>query len=102
MTVQHDHQPPAAPRPVKLRELRAQLSSYGLPGDRDAFELALQEALDDSPIGDLTRVSEVIDEFRDRLLLRSAPDAMASLAAPIGGQQWHAASDVFARLRGGA
>ena len=99
MTTQPDHQSSAAPRPATLRELRTALSRYGLPGDRDGFEQALQAAFDESPIGDLGAVADVITEYKHRLVLRTDPDAMASLAAPIGGQKWHAAADVFARVR---
>ncbi|MDH6107866.1 hypothetical protein P3T36_006325 [Kitasatospora sp. MAP12-15] len=101
VTVQPDHQPPAAPRPATLRELRTALSRYGLPGDRDAFEQALQAALDESPIGDLGAVADVISEYRHRLVLRTDPEAMAALAAPIGGRQWNVSTEVFARLRAG-
>jgi hypothetical protein len=101
MTVQHDHQQPTIPRPTTLRELRAALSRYGLPGDRELFESSLQQALDDSLIGDLAAVAEVIDQFRDRLALRTDPQAMASLAAPIGGQKWTPAGEAFARIRAG-
>ncbi|MFJ2781567.1 DUF6247 family protein [Kitasatospora sp. NPDC087315] len=99
MTTQPDHQSPAPARPATLHELRTALSRYGLPGDREAFEQALATALDSSPIGDLAAVAEVIATYRHRLILRTDPDAMASLAAPIGGQKWHAAADVFARAR---
>ncbi|MER6365908.1 hypothetical protein [Kitasatospora sp. NPDC001527] len=99
MTTQPDHQAPATPRPATLHELRTALSRYGLPGDRERFEQALAAALDASPIGDLAAVTEVIATYRHRLTLRTNEQAMASLAAPIGGQQWTPAADVFARLR---
>ncbi|MFJ9777099.1 hypothetical protein ACIRVF_38690 [Kitasatospora sp. NPDC101157] len=99
VTTQPDHQAQGAPRPATLHELRTALSRYGLPGDREQFEQALAAALDSSPIGDLAAVAEVIATYRHRLLLRTSPEAMTSLAAPIGGQQWTPAADVFARLR---
>ncbi|MFD5084361.1 hypothetical protein ACFWOG_17195 [Kitasatospora sp. NPDC058406] len=99
MTTQPDHQTPAAPRPATLHELRTALSRYGLPGDREQFEQDLAAALDSSLIGDLAAVAEVIATYRHRLALRTSPNAMASLAAPIGGQKWTPAADVFARLR---
>ncbi|MEE1821648.1 hypothetical protein PUR61_05485 [Streptomyces sp. BE20] len=99
MTTQPDHDSPAPARPTTLHELRTALSRYGLPGDREAFERALAAALDSSPIGDLAAVAEVIATYRHRLALRTSPEAMASLAAPIGGQQWTPATDAFARLR---
>ncbi len=99
MTTQPDHQSPAPTRPATLHELRTALSRYGLPGDREAFEQALAAALDASPIGDLAAVAEVIATYRHRLVLRADENAMASLAAPIGGQQWSKADDVFTRLR---
>ncbi|MBV6703146.1 DUF6247 family protein [Kitasatospora aureofaciens] len=99
MTTQPDHHAQAAPRPATLHELRTALSRYGLPGDREQFEQALAAALDASPIGDLAAVTEVIATYRHRLALRTSPEAMASLAAPIGGQQWTPAADAFARLR---
>ncbi|MFJ5122975.1 hypothetical protein [Kitasatospora sp. NPDC088548] len=99
VTTQPDHQDAAAPRPATLHELRTALSRYGLPGDRDLFERDLAAALDASPIGDLAAVAEVIATYRHRLTLRTSTEAMDSLAAPIGGQQWTPAADVFARLR---
>ncbi|MER7674100.1 hypothetical protein ABTY61_37355 [Kitasatospora sp. NPDC096128] len=76
----------AVPRPATLHELRTALSRYGLPGDRDLFERYL------------AAVAEVITTHH-HLVLRTSPEATASLAAPIGGQQWTPATDVFARLR---
>ncbi|MFF0415631.1 hypothetical protein ACFYUY_35035 [Kitasatospora sp. NPDC004745] len=99
MTTQPDHQDAAAPRPATLHELRTALSRYGLSGDRDLFEQDLAAALDSSPIGDLAAVADVIATYRHRLTLRTSPEAMGSLAAPIGGQQWTPAADAFARLR---
>ncbi|MFE7487309.1 hypothetical protein [Kitasatospora sp. NPDC057541] len=99
MTTQPEHQAPATPRPATLHELRTAFSRYGLPGDRDLFEQALAAALDASPIGDLAAVTEVIATYRHRLTLRTGERAMASLAAPIGGQQRTPATEAFARLR---
>ncbi|MFD8699390.1 hypothetical protein [Kitasatospora purpeofusca] len=99
MSTQPEHESPAPARPATLHELRTALSRYGLPGDREAFEQALATALDSSPIGDLAAVAEVIATYRHRLTLRTDEHAMASLAAPIGGQQWTPAADAFARAR---
>ncbi len=68
-------------------------------GDGSQVEQDLAAALDASPIGDLAAVTEVVATYRHRLLLRTSPAAMDSLAAPIGGQKWSPAADVFARLR---
>ncbi|MGK4586167.1 hypothetical protein [Kitasatospora sp. HPMI-4] len=99
MTTQPDHQDAAATRPATLHELRTALSRYGLPGDREQFEQDLAAALDASPIGDFAAVAEVVATYRHRLLLRTNEQAMASLAAPIGGQRWTPAGDAFARAR---
>ncbi|MFE2412301.1 hypothetical protein ACFXDE_28535 [Kitasatospora sp. NPDC059408] len=99
VTTQPDHQDTAVPRPATLHELRTALSRYGLPGDREQFEQALAAALDASPIGDFAAVAEVAATYRHRLTLRTDEQAMASLAAPIGGQHWSPAGDVFARVR---
>ncbi|WP_195911332.1 hypothetical protein [Streptomyces kaniharaensis] len=37
--------------------------------------------------------------YRHRLVVRSDEQAMASLAAPIGGQQWTPSADVLSRVR---
>ncbi|MGA5823748.1 hypothetical protein ACPC54_38540 [Kitasatospora sp. NPDC094028] len=50
-------------------------------------------------MGDPAAVAEVIATYRHRLAPRTSPEAMAALAAPIGGQQWTPASEAFARLR---
>jgi hypothetical protein len=99
VTNQPDHESPASTRPATLHELRAALSRYGLPGDREAFERDVAAALDASPIGDLGAVVEVIVTYRHRLVLRTDEHAMASLAAPVGGQQWIPAADAFGRVR---
>ncbi|MFJ9847239.1 hypothetical protein ACIRYZ_43810 [Kitasatospora sp. NPDC101155] len=99
VTTQPDHPDAATPRPATLRELRTALSRYGLPGDREQFEQAMAAALDASPIGDFAAVAEVVAAYRHRLVVRTDEHAMASLAAPIGGQQWTPATDAFARLR---
>ncbi|MFJ2191631.1 hypothetical protein ACIOJE_27480 [Kitasatospora sp. NPDC087861] len=101
VTTQPDHQDAAAPQPATLHALRTALSRYGLPGDRDLFERDLATALGSSSIGDLAAVAEAIATYRHRLDLQTSTEAMASLAAPIGGQQWTGAADAFARLRAG-
>ncbi|MFF4384501.1 DUF6247 family protein [Kitasatospora sp. NPDC001547] len=99
MTTQPAHDSPVPARPATLHEVRTTLSRYGLPGNREAFEQALADALDASPTGDLAAVAEVISTYRHRLVLRTSPEAMASLAAPIGSQHWTPATESFARLR---
>ncbi|MGW3046372.1 hypothetical protein ACWC9T_41895 [Kitasatospora sp. NPDC001159] len=41
----------------------------------------------------------MIATYRHRLVLRTDEQAMESLAAPIGGQQWTPAAEAFARVR---
>ncbi|WP_405021733.1 hypothetical protein OHV05_38005 (plasmid) [Kitasatospora sp. NBC_00070] len=100
MTVQSDRQTPGVPKPVTLSELRTVLARYGLPGDGERFE----QALDATGAGDLAAVAEVVSAYRHRLALRNTPGAMASLAVPIGGRRWTLAAAAFSRARaaGGA
>nr|WP_202513319.1 MULTISPECIES: hypothetical protein [unclassified Streptomyces] len=58
-----------------LAELRAALGVWGFPGDLQQFEGEL-DALD---LDDLTRVREVIQAYRHRVMLRCDPHAMAAL-----------------------
>jgi hypothetical protein len=59
-----------------LAELREALSTWGFPGDRQAFE----EELDGIDLDDLTRVRELTQAYRRRILLRYDPQGMAALA----------------------
>ncbi|MET8945432.1 hypothetical protein ACH4ZX_39200 [Streptomyces sp. NPDC020490] len=89
MTAQPEH--PAASQfspPMRtLAELREALSTWGFPGDRQAFEKEL-DAID---LDDLTRVREITQAYRHRILMRYDSGAMAALARP--------ADDVEAELR---
>jgi hypothetical protein len=58
-----------------LAELRAALSGWGIPGDADAFEKELAAA----DLDDLTRVREITQAYRHRVMLRCDPQAMAAL-----------------------
>ncbi|MFJ5645820.1 hypothetical protein [Streptomyces sp. NPDC093223] len=70
-----------------LAELREALSTWGFPGDRDAFE----RELDATELDDLTKVREVTQAYRHRILMRYSLGAMAALARPT--------NDVEAELR---
>ncbi|GHH25869.1 hypothetical protein [Streptomyces rubradiris] len=76
MTAQPDHQ---ADRPVPpmrtLAELRAALSVWAFPGDRQEFE----EELDGLALDDLTGVRNLIQAYRHRVMLRCDPQGMAAL-----------------------
>ncbi|MFE4574600.1 hypothetical protein [Streptomyces chartreusis] len=89
MTAQPEH--PGASQfspPMRtLAELREALSTWGFPGDRQEFEKEL-DAID---LDDLTRVREITQAYRHRILVRYDPGAMAALARPTG--------DVDAELR---
>lgn len=65
-----------APPPMRtLAELRAALNVWGLPGDLDKFETELA----DTDLDDLTKVREITQAYRHRVLLRCDPQAMAAL-----------------------
>lgn len=89
MTAQPEH--PGVSRfspPMRtLAELREALSTWGFPGDRQEFEKEL-DAID---LDDLTKVREITQAYRHRVLMRYSPEAMAALARPTG--------DVEAELR---
>jgi hypothetical protein len=70
-----------------LAELREALSTWGFPGDRQKFEAEL----DAIELDDLTRVREITQAYRHRILMRYSPGAMAALARPT--------RDVEAELR---
>ncbi|ELP69953.1 hypothetical protein PV735_46855 [Streptomyces turgidiscabies] len=90
MTAQPDHQadPPGFNPPMgTLAELREALSTWGFPGDRQKFEAELDAA----DLDDLTKVREITQAYRHRVLLRYDPLGMAALARPT--------ADVEAELR---
>jgi hypothetical protein len=70
-----------------LAELRETLSTWGFPGDRQKFEAEL----DTIELDDLTRVRQITQAYRHRVLLRYSPGAMAALA--------RSTEDVEAELR---
>lgn len=79
MTAQTDHQadrPGFNPPMGTLAELREALSSWGFPGDRQRFE----EELDALDLDDLTKVRELTQAYRHRVLLRYDAQGMAALA----------------------
>ncbi|WP_018569657.1 hypothetical protein [Streptomyces sp. PsTaAH-124] len=79
MTAQPDHQadrPGFTPPMGTLAELREALSTWGFPGDRQRFE----EELDAADLDDLTKVRELTQAYRHRVLLRYDPQGMAALA----------------------
>ncbi|MGC4984692.1 hypothetical protein ACLQ18_29295 [Streptomyces sp. DT193] len=89
MTAQSDHHdgPAFNPPMGTLAELRAALSAWGFPGDRQKFE----EELDAADLDDLTAVREITQAYRHRVLLRLDPQGSAALARP--------STDVAAELR---
>ncbi|WP_330294062.1 hypothetical protein [Streptomyces sp. NBC_00576] len=89
MTAQPDHQAARGFNPPMgtLAELREALSTWGFPGDRQRFE----EELDALDLDDLTKVRELTQAYRHRVLLRYDPQAMAALARTT--------ADVEAELR---
>ncbi|MET9366065.1 hypothetical protein ABZX93_34915 [Streptomyces sp. NPDC006632] len=74
MTAQPDHHDITPPMRT-LAELRTALGVWGIPGDLAKFE----EELADADLDDLTRVREITQAYRHRVLLRCDPDAMAAL-----------------------
>ncbi len=70
-----------------LAELREALTAHGFPGDRQRFDAELG-AVD---LDDLTRVREITQAYRHRVLLRRDPNAEAAIA--------RTADDVAAELR---
>ncbi|WRZ96433.1 hypothetical protein OHB54_46655 (plasmid) [Streptomyces sp. NBC_01007] len=80
MTAQSDHHdgPAFNPPMGTLAELRAALSTWGFPGDRQKFE----EELDAADLDDLTAVREITQAYRHRVLLRLDPQGSAALARP--------------------
>lgn len=84
MTAQPDHQADrpgfTAPPMGTFAELREALSTWGFAGDREEFEAEL----DATDMDDLTRVREITQAYRHRVLLRYDPHGMAALARPTG------------------
>lgn len=79
MTAQSDHQdggPGFTPPMGTFAELREALSTWGFPGDRAQFEAEL----DATGLDDLTKVREITQAYRHRVLLRYDPQGMAALA----------------------
>lgn len=57
-----------------LAELRDALRIWKIPGDLQVFERVLADAA----LDDLTRVREITQAYRHRILLRCDPQAMAA------------------------
>lgn len=74
MTAQPDHHDIAPPMRT-LAELRDALRIWGIPGDLQAFE----KELADADLDDLTRVRDITQAYRHRVLLRCDPQAMRAL-----------------------
>ncbi|MER7952057.1 hypothetical protein ABTY59_32165 [Streptomyces sp. NPDC096079] len=74
MTAQPEHHDVVPPMRT-LADLRNALRVWGLPGDADTFEKELAEA----DLDDLTRVREITQAYRHRVLLRCDPEGMAAL-----------------------
>ncbi|MFE2749593.1 hypothetical protein ACFXKX_35635 [Streptomyces scopuliridis] len=91
MTAQPDHheaRPGFTPPPMgTFAELREALGNWGFPGDRQQFE----EELDATDLDDLTKVREITQAYRHRVLLRYDAHAMAALA--------RSTEDITAELR---
>lgn len=77
MTAQPDHHDVVPPMRT-LAELRAALGVWGFPGDLQRFE----QELADADLDDLTRVREITQAYRHRVMLRCDPQAMAALMRP--------------------
>ena len=74
MTAQPEHHDLVPPMRT-LAELRSALGVWGIPGDLQAFEKELEAA----DLDDLTRVREITQAYRHRVLLRCSPEGMAAL-----------------------
>ncbi|MFF7995064.1 hypothetical protein ACFZDG_35505 [Kitasatospora xanthocidica] len=61
-----------------IRELKAALLVWGLPGDPEQFDAELGSV----DLDNLQAVKELVQAFRHRLVLRQTPDAMAAVMAP--------------------
>ncbi|QKZ20308.1 hypothetical protein [Streptomyces chartreusis] len=76
MTAQPDHSGEFQPPMRTLKDLREALSTWGFPGDREKFEAEL-EAID---LDDLTKVRELAQAYRHRVLLKYSAAGMLALA----------------------
>ncbi|MFF6844629.1 hypothetical protein ACFY8X_38565 [Streptomyces tanashiensis] len=78
MTAQPEYTGPSGPVPPMrtLAELREALIAYGFAGDRQEFDAELG-AVD---LDDLTRVREIVQAYRHRVLLARDPHATAAIA----------------------
>ncbi|MFD7867804.1 hypothetical protein [Streptomyces sp. NPDC059783] len=74
MTAQPEHHDVVPPMRT-LAELRAALRVWGIPGDSEKFEQELAGA----DLDDLTRVREITQAYRHRVMLRCDPQAMTAL-----------------------
>lgn len=74
VTAQPEHHGVVPPMRT-LAELRTALEVWGFPGDLQSFEQELAEA----DLDDLTRVREITQAYRHRVMLRCDPQAMAAL-----------------------
>ncbi|MFJ4418760.1 hypothetical protein [Streptomyces sp. NPDC088925] len=76
MSAQPDHHHGDVVPPMgTLAELRAALRVWGIPGDAQDFE----QELADASLDDLTRVREITQAYRHRVMLRCDAQAMAAL-----------------------
>ncbi len=76
MSAQPDHHDGDVVPPMgTLAELRAALRVWGIPGDAEEFERELADA----SLDDLTRVREITQAYRHRVMLRCDAQAMAAL-----------------------
>ncbi|MGW6414863.1 hypothetical protein [Streptomyces sp. NPDC055055] len=77
MTAQPEYTGHGGPVPPMrtLAELREALRLHGFPGDRDQFDAELG-AVD---LDDLTRVHEITQAYRHRVLLSRDPNAAAAI-----------------------
>ncbi|MFI9825448.1 DUF6247 family protein [Streptomyces sp. NPDC052013] len=76
MSAHHAETGVPTPFPLKtIGDIRAALrSGHGFPGDREAFEADLQQALEASSETDLKAVASVIIDYRGRIRLYQDPD----------------------------
>ncbi|MBV6700251.1 hypothetical protein KV557_24630 [Kitasatospora aureofaciens] len=79
MTAQPIHSSEPFIPPMKtFGELREALAIWGLPGDLERFNAEL----DDVDLDDITKVREITQAYRHRVILRQTPEAMAALTVP--------------------
>ncbi len=72
-----EHNGPAGPVPPMrtLAELREALTAYGFAGDRQELDLELGAV----GLDDLTKVREIVQSYRHRVLLARDPHATAAI-----------------------